>query len=207
MHRWWDQNNTGNRGFTIVELLVVVVVIAILASITIVSYNGITNRANDTAVQSDLRQFSQKMGMYVADRGAFEGDASVAVFSTLETFGWKASKSAYATSPTVESNLIFCHNYSPSQVSTDAWASTAPAGRGDWALVVKSKSGKNYYVTDKQGAPREYTGTIDFQSGATTNHPCAVMLTLGSAGFKSVYGGYRSNDTTTGPWRAWAGGN
>jgi prepilin-type N-terminal cleavage/methylation domain-containing protein len=33
------------QGFTIVELLIVVIVIAILAAITIVAYNGITNRA------------------------------------------------------------------------------------------------------------------------------------------------------------------
>ena len=32
-------------GFTIVELLIVIVVIAILAAITIVAYNGIQNRA------------------------------------------------------------------------------------------------------------------------------------------------------------------
>jgi len=37
-------------GFTIVELLIVVVVIAILAAITIVAYNGIQNRAKSSAV-------------------------------------------------------------------------------------------------------------------------------------------------------------
>lgn len=50
----WAKKQTG---FTIVELLIVVVIIAILATITIVSYNGIQNGANDSAVQSDLRNF------------------------------------------------------------------------------------------------------------------------------------------------------
>jgi prepilin-type N-terminal cleavage/methylation domain-containing protein len=40
------EDDDDDEGFTIVELLIVVVVIAILAAITIVSYNGITNRAN-----------------------------------------------------------------------------------------------------------------------------------------------------------------
>lgn len=44
--------NTKNRGFTIVELLIVIVVIAILAAITIVAYNGIQNRAKTSAGQS-----------------------------------------------------------------------------------------------------------------------------------------------------------
>ncbi|MFZ1599972.1 prepilin-type N-terminal cleavage/methylation domain-containing protein [Candidatus Saccharibacteria bacterium] len=44
--------NTKNRGFTIVELLIVIVVIAILAAITIVAYNGIQNRARASAGQA-----------------------------------------------------------------------------------------------------------------------------------------------------------
>ena len=41
-------------GFTIVELLIVVVVIAILAAITIVSYNGIQKRAAESVLKSDI---------------------------------------------------------------------------------------------------------------------------------------------------------
>ena len=41
-------------GFTIVELLIVVVVIAILAAVTIMSYNGITARAQQSKISEDL---------------------------------------------------------------------------------------------------------------------------------------------------------
>lgn len=47
------------KGFTIVELLIVIVVIGILAAITIVSYNGIQNRANSTRIASDLAQLEK----------------------------------------------------------------------------------------------------------------------------------------------------
>ncbi len=47
------------QGFTIVELLIVIVVIAILAAISIVSYNGITTRANETRTNSDLTQLQK----------------------------------------------------------------------------------------------------------------------------------------------------
>ncbi len=49
------------RGFTIVELLIVVVVIAILAAITIVAYNGIQNRAKDSASLSNAQQTGKKI--------------------------------------------------------------------------------------------------------------------------------------------------
>ncbi len=52
------------RGFTIVELLIVVVVIAILAAITIVAYNGIAQRSKVSAAQSSTTQAAKKVLSY-----------------------------------------------------------------------------------------------------------------------------------------------
>ena len=52
------------NGFTIVELLIVVVVIAILAAITIVAYNGIQNRAKASAAQQGVAQAAKKVLSY-----------------------------------------------------------------------------------------------------------------------------------------------
>lgn len=53
-------------GFTIVELLVVIVVIGILASITIISYTGISNKAKIVSLQSDLTNASKQLKVYQA---------------------------------------------------------------------------------------------------------------------------------------------
>ena len=58
-------------GFTIVELLIVIVVIGILAAITIVAYNGIQQRARDTARKSDLAQIAKGLQIYNIDKGDF----------------------------------------------------------------------------------------------------------------------------------------
>ena len=46
-------------GFTIVELLIVIVVIGILAAITIVAYNGVQSRAHSAKIDSDLAQLEK----------------------------------------------------------------------------------------------------------------------------------------------------
>jgi len=51
VRKGWAKNEIG---FTIVELLIVIVVIGILAAITIVSYNGIQDRARTAQVNADL---------------------------------------------------------------------------------------------------------------------------------------------------------
>src|SRR5680860_609485 len=53
-----------NRGFTIVELLVVIVVIGILAAITIVSYTGVSQKATVVSLISDLDNASKQLKLY-----------------------------------------------------------------------------------------------------------------------------------------------
>ena len=62
---------SNRQGFTIVELLIVVVVIAILAAITIVSYNGITQRALVTSLSTDLTNASKQLKLDQVTLGAF----------------------------------------------------------------------------------------------------------------------------------------
>lgn len=61
LHMKWAKKQ---KGFTIVELLIVVVVIAILAAITIVSFNGIQNRARVAGMQSELVGVAKKIEIY-----------------------------------------------------------------------------------------------------------------------------------------------
>lgn len=66
------QRILGTRSaFTIVELLIVVVVIAILAAITIVAYNGITNQAKESALKSDLTTTAKKAGLVQVETGTY----------------------------------------------------------------------------------------------------------------------------------------
>jgi len=60
-----------NDGFTIVELLIVVVVIAILASISLVAYNGIQQRAFNSSVISSARNTIALIKAYQTTYGSY----------------------------------------------------------------------------------------------------------------------------------------
>ena len=105
-----DRNR--NSGFTIVELLIVIVVIAILAAITIVAYNGIQSRAKAAAAQSALSQ-AQKQIMLYAVRNNDEYPP------TLEAAEVKSSTTASYeyTPPTAANPKSYCLTATASNLS------------------------------------------------------------------------------------------
>lgn len=86
-----------SRGFTIVELLVVIVVIAILAAISIVAYTGIQDRARLTAATAAAKQAADKIEIYALDNGdaypATLSDVSIAD-SGSTTYQYRVNNSA-----------------------------------------------------------------------------------------------------------------
>lgn len=66
-----QKSSRQQNGFTIVELLIVIVVIGILAAITIIAFNGVQKRAIVTTLQSDLRSAATAMKLEHAVTSAY----------------------------------------------------------------------------------------------------------------------------------------
>lgn len=58
-------------GFTIVELLIVIVIIAILAAITVVAFNGIQVRAENAKTLSGIDQYAKALQLYKTNTGNY----------------------------------------------------------------------------------------------------------------------------------------
>lgn len=69
-------------GFTIVELLIVIVVIGILAAIVVVAFSGIQNRAKDTRAQNDIKNVQKIVENHNALTGGYPSTGGLGVVRT-----------------------------------------------------------------------------------------------------------------------------
>jgi len=104
------------RGFTIIELLIVVVVIAILASIVIVAFSGIQQKARNTARIDTTKAILTSMQMYEAQNGA----GSLLPLMTLDGTGVCIGNSAEDVDPTEAYSCRYTEFSTPVMTSSAA---------------------------------------------------------------------------------------
>jgi len=75
------QRTNNQKGFTLVELMVVVVIIGILVAIAIPVYSNITAKANRSAVEANLRTIDGAIMMYKADQNITTDPSDVAALT------------------------------------------------------------------------------------------------------------------------------
>lgn len=93
------------KGFTIVELLIVIVVIGILAAITIVAYNGVQQRARNTQVITGTDVYYNALRSYHAVNGSYPSTAGCLGASYPADRCWEGDSGTFDVNATLDSNL------------------------------------------------------------------------------------------------------
>lgn len=130
-------NRASSKGFTIVELLVVIVVIGVLAAITIVSYTGISQRAAAAALEADLKNASTQLEMYKAENGTYPSNADGLSSSDGTSYQYTVSDGNYylsATSTAAGSTAYYVSSETGAVLS-GVWSGHLAPGQVAWKKV------------------------------------------------------------------------
>ena len=155
---------TKSQGFTIVELLIVVVVIAILAAITIVSYNGITNRANQSAAKALAATVQKKAELYNSENSRYP-------LLTTELTG-AASSTSYATPVNVFANPSSGNTTAPTSANGTKQVQLIICGTGAAPQTASTVTGVQVAYWD-YGATNG-TASVQTINLGTTTGTCAA---------------------------------
>lgn len=157
------------RGFTIVELLIVIVVISILAAITVVTYNGIQDRANETIGKAD------------------------AVNSRKLILNYKAMHGTYPT----QNQVAFGYSNTTSGVGTTGTCTPAGSTDADGKLCLAASNGANTFYRSNLSAQTFFVGVgkgkyfygVD-QDGTYTKTTCVDITATQTpvSGYTKSYG-------------------
>lgn len=72
-----------DKGFTLVELLIVIVILGILATVTVFAVRGITNQGQSSACKADKKTLQVAAEAYMAQNGSYPADVAAMVSGGL----------------------------------------------------------------------------------------------------------------------------
>ncbi|MFA5748046.1 MAG: prepilin-type N-terminal cleavage/methylation domain-containing protein [Candidatus Absconditabacterales bacterium] len=143
------------KGFTLIEMLIVIVIIGILAAALIPRLMGVTGRANDTARKADIQQISTAFVSYQIDHGQFPGNGGC--ISTISGELTSAGLNSIPTDP--QRNKILTANdgcTTPGQFAYKFLTKNSQASGAAIIIAGVETIGGANYVLPNAGYPASY---------------------------------------------------
>jgi type IV pilus assembly protein PilA len=169
-------------GFTLIELMVVLLIIAILLAIAIPTFLGVTNTAGDRAAQSNLTNaLTEAKALYQVNQSYSTNGAAY----TPGQFTSQAPEFTWQNSTACASSSTNCISYDVVNVAT------ANDGQGLVLAAYSAKTSTCWYALDLESTPASATGLI--VSGTPNKN---AMTTAGVFYGKSATGTTTCNATT-----------
>lgn len=178
LNRYTRSLRRNNQAFTIVELMVVIVVIGILTTIVVLSYQGVQRQTRDAQrettvaiISSALEKYYEKNGEYPADdqfNTASEPDAITSLSGAATTLGLKESD---LTTTSGSSLYAYCANGSTCNGTSSSWLTY----RTKQFIYVSRKLGSGGGSYNRLQTPASY--------GSNTGWGCTLTAYYTDPGF------------------------
>ena len=101
------------KGFTLVELMVVVVIIGVLVAIAIPIFSGIQANARTKACDANIRTIKGAVAMYYAEENAYPADIAALVgknyLESAPGCPWTDPATAYTLGGTISGITVTCN--------------------------------------------------------------------------------------------------
>lgn len=162
MSNYLLKKQSTTSGFTLVELLVVIVIISILAAILMANFVGIRQRGRDAERKSNLRQVQAALELYRADSGTYP--------STLYSSGCLGAFTGAGSTP-VYMQKIPCDPMGTSSYNGGSYYYFSPSGNATYFLIACLENGSDKDSNNLSAPPAG--------SGApSTNCPSSTYYSL-----------------------------
>lgn len=129
-------------GFTLIELVIIIVVLGILAAVAIPKYQDLTGQAKESAARASLGAIRSGVAIFYANAAVTTGTATWPTLSQLETYG---TVMATAT----PKNPYQGTSSAPDSIVTGVTKGTIVGARGGWAY--KASTGEVWLNTNTGG--------------------------------------------------------
>lgn len=173
-------------GFTIVEIMIVVLVIGILASIVIVSYNQVQARSRDSKRKADVSNMIKALEIYYGDNGSYP--IASTTNSSVGSIWYSSDTTSWNTFKTAMTGAIDIFPSDPSNIGGDVTSLSSAHNYAYYANTSNScnvAAGQMYIIVYRyEVTPKE--SAID--GSCTSNNPGAAALAAGASYYISSHG-------------------